>query len=538
MSFVYNNIKKLLFLSVFFFFSNITVMAGGSFYFKTGVGVKTGSGKVYISKTKETNVEESKFKSSMSLDDGSFTDADGDRKRYYYCYALPSNGYFFQYWQDASGNFLDDMNPADIPINRSTSSSQQTIYAVFGNQQNSYNQYYRIKSATSGKYMSMKGDAINMQSMIGSASNATSTTGIEGIFSRTSNYLKKDLVLVNDYLSNPSTVFSIKGNNTASNCDVVAQGVYLKKIAQGVFHGNKAGDVPVTCDGVTMEQSSQSSDGKHALITMTANYVGSHSMSGYLCESSAGVVVAKYNETISADDKTTWILEPLTEASMESSYFGANPLSKITVDGYYYTTMYTSFPYQLKDGVKAYYVKGIDESNKVECVEIENIVPAFTAVILECSSTDPKENRLIPYIYNVDPVVSEDDNLLKGIIDIYNIDAYNNNGAESTYRTANDQNNMRVLNVNSQGKLGFYKLSSNTTYMTSNKAYLCLPSFAGTKDLSLSFVNEGDATGIINVRNSDDMTTPMQGIYDLQGRKVENPVKGLYIINGKKVLIK
>ena len=27
-------------------------------------------------------------------------------------------------------------------------------------------------------------------------------------------------------------------------------------------------------------------------------------------------------------------------------------------------------------------------------------------------------------------------------------------------------------------------------------------------------------------------------IYDLQGRKVENPTKGLYIVNGKKVVIK
>ena len=28
------------------------------------------------------------------------------------------------------------------------------------------------------------------------------------------------------------------------------------------------------------------------------------------------------------------------------------------------------------------------------------------------------------------------------------------------------------------------------------------------------------------------------GVYDLQGRKVENPSKGIYIINGKKTLIK
>ena len=30
----------------------------------------------------------------------------------------------------------------------------------------------------------------------------------------------------------------------------------------------------------------------------------------------------------------------------------------------------------------------------------------------------------------------------------------------------------------------------------------------------------------------------VKGIYDLQGRKVENPSKGIYIIDGKKVFVK
>ena len=35
-----------------------------------------------------------------------------------------------------------------------------------------------------------------------------------------------------------------------------------------------------------------------------------------------------------------------------------------------------------------------------------------------------------------------------------------------------------------------------------------------------------------------DENTKMKGIYDLQGRKVENPTNGLYIVDGKKMLIK
>ena len=43
------------------------------------------------------------------------------------------------------------------------------------------------------------------------------------------------------------------------------------------------------------------------------------------------------------------------------------------------------------------------------------------------------------------------------------------------------------------------------------------------------------ATGIDDV---EDENREMKAIYDLTGRKVENPTKGIYIINGKKVLVK
>ena len=42
-------------------------------------------------------------------------------------------------------------------------------------------------------------------------------------------------------------------------------------------------------------------------------------------------------------------------------------------------------------------------------------------------------------------------------------------------------------------------------------------------------------TGIEEVK---DASTNVKGVYDLQGRKVENPSKGIYVIDGKKVLIK
>ena len=44
-----------------------------------------------------------------------------------------------------------------------------------------------------------------------------------------------------------------------------------------------------------------------------------------------------------------------------------------------------------------------------------------------------------------------------------------------------------------------------------------------------------DDTGVEEVLGENN---EVKGIYDLQGRKVENPTKGIYVVNGKKVMVK
>lgn len=55
-------------------------------------------------------------------------------------------------------------------------------------------------------------------------------------------------------------------------------------------------------------------------------------------------------------------------------------------------------------------------------------------------------------------------------------------------------------------------------------------------NLSFSYDNYNSATPIIHVET--DEQKPNTFIYDLQGRKVENPTQGIYIKNGKKIFIK
>ena len=55
------------------------------------------------------------------------------------------------------------------------------------------------------------------------------------------------------------------------------------------------------------------------------------------------------------------------------------------------------------------------------------------------------------------------------------------------------------------------------------------------KNLDITFTYTNEETGISEVKGENGK---VKGVYDLQGRKVENPSKGIYIIDGKKVLIK
>lgn len=71
------------------------------------------------------------------------------------------------------------------------------------------------------------------------------------------------------------------------------------------------------------------------------------------------------------------------------------------------------------------------------------------------------------------------------------------------------------------------------TLKESNAVYEELVHVAKNIEITLTYTN--GETGIIEVKGQNGKVKTM---YDLQGRKVENPTKGIYIINGKKTFIK
>ena len=94
-------------------------------------------------------------------------------------------------------------------------------------------------------------------------------------------------------------------------------------------------------------------------------------------------------------------------------------------------------------------------------------------------------------------------------------------------------------------KLGFYH--STATYMTPNKAYLLVPDvdqnvideYAKKVTFSFGEVEDEEEGTVTKIQMSEDVVNEADGdIYDLLGRKVENPGRGIYIRNKKKFVVK
>ena len=240
-------------------------------------------------------------------------------------------------------------------------------------------------------------------------------------------------------------------------------------------------------------------------------------------------------------DAAMWILEKVDD----TNYFGVKPSTNMRGrDGKYYTTLYVDFPFQIKGDVKAYTIEGVEAKNadgyyfaKVKKLAQQgDVVPAQTAVVLECNSTNPADNQLLP---TGDEEPKQSNNRLCGTFfgeAINGLTVKDGTGVERNVT----RDNIRAFNINtadSRNPIGFYKVKSNVTNIPGNKAFLVLTNAeAQAKGFVLEF-EDGGTTGIETIENSKHSTE--DGVYyDLQGRRVENPTRGVYIVNGKKVVIK
>ena len=192
-----------------------------------------------------------------------------------------------------------------------------------------------------------------------------------------------------------------------------------------------------------------------------------------------------------------------------------------------YATFYAPVEVAIPENVKAYYItaEGFN-GEKVTLTQIEDILPANTAVILEGAEGE------YHFRTSTSGASAVDGNLLKGT-------AINTNIIGDAY----------VLGV-VEGETGLYKAQMSTVALSSasgsvkvflnnaGKAYLpasAVPAAAqGAANFSFRF-GEG-TTGVEEVKTENGN---VKTVYDLTGRRVEAiTAPGIYIVNGKKMLVK
>ena len=203
------------------------------------------------------------------------------------------------------------------------------------------------------------------------------------------------------------------------------------------------------------------------------------------------------------------------------TYFSVNgikPASEVTakkapvaISEYEWATFVSKFALDF-DGsaVKAYIVTG-HSGNALVKTQMEGTVPANTPLLLNAA----EGNFYIPIAASSTTDVSG--NLLKA-----------GDGNDVSWNPATST--AYVLS-GEDGTAQFKKLTSAVA-VPEGKAYLLIPEPIEARDFDLD-----DGTTVINaLENATKIDN--NAIYDLSGRRVENPTKGIYIINGKKVIFK
>lgn len=239
---------------------------------------------------------------------------------------------------------------------------------------------------------------------------------------------------------------------------------------------------------------------------------------------------------------SNWYFEAIDN---NNTYFGITPEKDIAINGKYYTTVYCSFPFQVTGDMKAYYVTGcIENYGAAKLNEIEDgIVPANTAVIIECTSENPSDNKVIVGVATNKTYANNLIGTYFSYVKKEPGDGKTENTSMSVLKNVITYNSstMRVLGLSADGKLALVKakdsklhVTDKGKYLRANKAHVKVPNAAET-----IILGDGIDTSISSVQNQEETSD----IYNLNGQKmatkgtsIDELPRGLYIINGKKVI--
>lgn len=235
-------------------------------------------------------------------------------------------------------------------------------------------------------------------------------------------------------------------------------------------------------------------------------------------------------ETVSSsrkpDEIKIWHVTPITANG--DNYFGIKPT--VTVGDKHYASFYASFGFNtVSEGMKVYKVIGSNDETAT-LKEVDGTVPAATPVIIECSSTNPSDNRID---LKFGGATNISDNILAG-----NYFCNDYAAKQHINVTKFDGASMRVLGLTSDGNVGFVKTTDK--YLKANSSYLPVTASAAA-EIKLEIKNEEDQDAINSVeenKGSNNVYNAMGVLVKEGSTSLEGLNKGLYIIGNKKVILK
>ena len=395
-----------------------------------------------------------------------------------------------------------------------------------------YDGFYRIKNkGAAGRYISIQNNKVSNDSKnINWTSGYSVKTEVDA------------LQLVRDKDSDPGTILYITGTNNGLTLE--AQGLNTQKLISSLGQGDlnllkgSNGELYTSYSG-------------HPIYMLDFGFDYPTTYNGRVC---CGVATSSWiNKELTSEEKT-YIRWAFKKIDNTNEYFGIKPTEGIQIGEKYYTTLFTTFAYQLPEDMKAFYIGRYDFNRQEPIAELKEItdrkIPASTPVIIECTSNDAANNKVTLLSDNLDPITG---NQLNG--NVFCFIPEGNEGAELWNVLDFNQNAMRLLGKLANGKLGFVanndkalKVKSGAKYIPANKAYLPINPAYNTKtangiELLLPEEYEVVIAGISNV-TIDEKDNTNAGIYTLTGIKVKEDnntddlPSGIYIIDGKKQVIK
>lgn len=391
--------------------------------------------------------------------------------------------------------------------------------------------FYRLKNrGEAGRYISIENDKVSEESKKVSFSGGKSVyAAMESLKTvKNKDYVPGTVMFVTGQASD--LTLEAQGENTADLLDKFGYSGYKLK-------ANSQGELNTTYSGYQID-----------MIDFGFDYPVSR-------DGFCAVATLNYIRT---NDIKYYALWDFIKIDNENEYFGIYPNENIKVGDKFYTTIFTTFAFKLREGMKAYYIDQHNYTGSIqepiaELKEItDGIIPAATPVIIECSSNFVSDNKVTLLMEDQSPITG---NELKGRVFCFVPSEKEDQNMKNAL--AFNESTMRVLGVK-DGKLAMVTDNNSALkiitksngvkerYIPANKAYLPISSSdtaATANGVKLLLPDEYAAATSISKVVSEEKPTK-EGIYTLTGVKVkegnasENLPNGIYIINGKKQVIR